>query len=311
MTVVDNLLGSILLGVLIACVLYGATTLQTFMYMQTYPKDPRFLKIMVAILWGIETLHTGFCMQFIYEYTITNFGNLEFMSTIYWAGSLTVLLGILIQLIVHSFYIRRVWILTNGSLLFTAPLVLLAGCRFGFGIATTAYSYVIVSWANFRLNKGPLVTLSVGIGCSACIDVAVAAILIYHLRKGRNGWKSSDGMLTWLSVYTINTGALTSIFSVITVLLFATEKNSIIFMAFVEMQSKLYANSFLGSLNARQHIRNKYNDQSSFALSARSQFKAATPARVDIFQDTIITEDTGTAATQPMAFADKKRDELV
>ncbi|OBZ76860.1 hypothetical protein A0H81_03441 [Grifola frondosa] len=143
------------------------------------------------------------------------------------------------------------------------------------------------------------------------IDVAVASILIYHLRKGRNGWKSSDGMLTWLSVYTINTGALTSIFSVITVLLFATEKNSIIFMAFVEMQSKLYANSFLGSLNARQHIRNKYNDQSSFALSSRSQFKAAAPARVDIFQDTVITDDTGAAATQPMAFADKKQDELV
>ncbi|OBZ69394.1 hypothetical protein A0H81_10676 [Grifola frondosa] len=117
-------------------------------------------------------------------------------------------------------------------------------------------------------------------GSSACIDVIVASVMIYYLKRGRSGLTRSDNMLVWLSVYTVNTGALTSFFSVLIVIMFAVQKESLVFAALVEMQSKLYANSFLGSLNARQHIRNKLSENSGYPtieLSNRSQFKTTVP----------------------------------
>ncbi|OBZ69408.1 hypothetical protein A0H81_10650 [Grifola frondosa] len=243
MGVIENVLGSILIGLFFACILYGVATLQAFMYMQMYPDDSRLVKYLVATVWVLETLHTGFCMQFMYAYVIWNFGNTEFMGGIYWSGGLTIFLAVLIQVTVQCFYIRRLWVLSNHSVAFTIPLV----------------------------------TLSVGMGSSACIDVIVASVLIYYLKRGRSGLRRSDNMLVWLSVYAVNTGALTSAVSVLTVVTFAVQKESLVFLALGVMQSKLYANSFLGSLNARQHIRNMLSEYPTIELSNSSQFKTTVP----------------------------------
>ena len=94
--------------------LYGMTTLQAFIYYQTYPNDSRALKylvrsstwywifpshfvhdlsigccclvspllsslvallLIVALFRILETVHTGFCMQFMYSYLVKGFGN--------------------------------------------------------------------------------------------------------------------------------------------------------------------------------------------------------------------------------------------
>ncbi|OBZ66576.1 hypothetical protein A0H81_13376 [Grifola frondosa] len=298
MSIVDDVLGSLLIGIFVACVLYGVTTLQTYMYFQMYPEDPSPLKTMVTVVWIMETIHTVFCMQFAYRYVITHFGDEKFMGEIYWSGGITVLLGIFITLAVHSFYIRRVWIVSNKSIPMTALVTFFAACRFGFGIATSVMSYSIPEWVTFRSRTAPLVTISAGIGGAAIVDVLVASCLIYYLRRSRGSWESSNNRLHLIMVYTVNTGAITSIVSVLCVILFATEKGSLAFLGLVEIQSKLYANSFLASLNARQHIRNKFNSGSNYypsiEFSSRSQYRSTVPApQVEIFQQTVVTDDNG------------------
>ncbi|OBZ69416.1 hypothetical protein A0H81_10683 [Grifola frondosa] len=294
----------------------------------------------VATVWILETIHTGFCMQYMYVYVIWNFGNAEFMGGLYWNGGvsifvllledelvntgthcqLIVIVGLFIQVTVQCFYIRRVWVLSNHSFAFTIPLVFLVLCRFGMtpslsnlyaspasttvyielkvDVATTTFTYLLPEWAAFRSKTGPLVTLSSGMGSSACIDVIVASVMIYYLKRGRSGLTRSDNMLVWLSVYTVNTGALTSFFSVLIVIMFAVQKESLVFLALVAMQSKLYANSFLGaasSLNARQHIRNMLSENSVYPtieLSSSSQFNTTVSCRMEILQETAITGDT-------------------
>ncbi|OBZ69443.1 hypothetical protein A0H81_10661 [Grifola frondosa] len=115
------------------------------------------------------------------------------------------------------------------------------------------FYYLLPEWAVFRFKIGPLVTLSCGMGSSACIDVIVASVMIYYLKRGRSALTRSDNMLVWLSVYTVNTGALTSAISVLTIIMFAVQKESLVFLALGAVQSKLYANSFLGSLNDAHH----------------------------------------------------------
>ncbi|OBZ72791.1 hypothetical protein A0H81_06960 [Grifola frondosa] len=94
---------------------------------------------------------------------------------------------------------------------------------------------------------------------------------------------------------TVNTGALTSIISVLSVILFATEPHSLAFLALTTIQSKLYSVSFLGSLNARQRIRNNMQSSPqvfpSVEFSDRNTMPATSP-QIEVFRQTVVMTDT-------------------
>ncbi|OBZ66008.1 hypothetical protein A0H81_14028 [Grifola frondosa] len=309
MSVADDILGYLLVGVCMSCVLYGVTTVQTFMYVQTYREDRLSLKMMVIAIWVMETLQTGFCINFLYMYAARHFGDFVFLGGIYWTGGITIYLGTFIQFFVLCFYVKRVWTLSNGSKGLTAPLVFLVMCRFATAIATSSYSYIYPNWVALKAQTGPLVAVVIGQGSSTLIDVAVAGILIYYLRRGRQGdWKSSDGVASFLTMYIVNTGALTSIFSLTIAITYGVEDN-LLFMALTEMQYKLYANAFLGSLNARQHIRAKYNETRTLryptiSFSNKSELSTADPQTdLEVLQEVVGTNGSvnGTSAASEIS----------
>ncbi|OBZ66544.1 hypothetical protein A0H81_13383 [Grifola frondosa] len=299
MSIVSQFIGSFLIEVFIACILYGVTTLQTFLYFQKYPNDEKMLKFMVMLVWVLESVHTAFCMLFVYEYLVIHYGEMSYLGTIHWTAGGSIISGLVITLAVHLFYVRRVWILSSKSYLLTGVVALIALTRFVCGLVSSILSYAFSEWVIYRTRIAPLVTVSIGLGAAAIVDVLVAFILAFYLNRGRNNWQSqSSGRLNLIMIYAVNTGAITSIVSVLGVIFFATMKNSLIFLGILEIQSKLYANSFLGSLNARTHIRNKYSNPAqypSFEFSTRSNIRTVAPPvpQVEVFQQTVVTNDAG------------------
>ncbi|TFK46678.1 hypothetical protein OE88DRAFT_884315 [Heliocybe sulcata] len=291
MAVVDEILGSVLVGIFIAAILYGITTTQAFMYYQNYPNDQKMLKSMVGMIWFMETLHTGFCIDFVYKYVITEFGNAKYMNHIYWSGGITVLLGVLITAMVHGYYVRRVWILSDRNIFLTLLVGFLATLRFGFGIATTVLSYTLSEWSVFRAKKVPLMTLAGGLSSAAAVDLIVAAALSYFLEKNRTGFQRSDTRINLLMAYIINTGALTTIFSLIIVIAFAAMPGSLVFLAFVEIQSKLYANSFLASLNARKQLMKSGQRATAYTSYELSHGRTGATPIIEVFHETTRTVD--------------------
>ncbi|EKM52978.1 uncharacterized protein PHACADRAFT_197410 [Phanerochaete carnosa HHB-10118-sp] len=68
--------GSLLVGGLVAAVLYGITALQTVVYCQhSATRDGWLIKITVGSLWLVDTFDMAAISQLIYWYLITNFGN--------------------------------------------------------------------------------------------------------------------------------------------------------------------------------------------------------------------------------------------
>ncbi|KAI0640562.1 hypothetical protein C8Q79DRAFT_444074 [Trametes meyenii] len=277
MALADDIVGALLIEVCLACILYGATTLQTFIYYQSTFSDSRFTKVVVATIWTLESLHTVLCMEMVYQYTITHFGDFDFLGHIYWGAGASILISVLVSAAVHGHYIRRVWIATNGSISLTILLSVLALCRFACGIGASPTFLFILSlsteeWTLFRVNISPLATVTLGLGCAAGVDVIVALVLGYSFC--REAGKQARGPQTYSSrvdpilIYAVNTGAITAIFSILSVVLFVTRKQSLIFLGLVEIQSKLYANSFLGSLN----IRGDHTDKPSNAQFATYEF---------------------------------------
>ncbi|EJF56506.1 hypothetical protein BD309DRAFT_277690 [Dichomitus squalens] len=287
-------MGGLLIEVFVACILYGITTLQTLIYYQKYANDRPFLKYLVATVWFLETAHTAFCVQFIYDYLIVDFGNVLNFLDINWGIGVTVMCSASIALCVQGYYTWRVWIVSGNSIVWTGLIGMFALARVGFGVASCALCYVYPSWPVLRSRRASLVTVSGGLGSAALVDILVALTLTVYLKRRRSmgQWpKESKNMINRILLYAVNTGAITCSASILCVILFAVQKNSLTFLGLVEIQAKLYANSFLGSLNAREHIRSK--SVRTYTSSVGSNFRIGNPRvpMLEVYQHTIIEDD--------------------
>ncbi|KZT21260.1 hypothetical protein NEOLEDRAFT_1181887 [Neolentinus lepideus HHB14362 ss-1] len=262
MDIVQDVGGTFLISLFIAAILYGVSILQTFIYYQNYPSDRRTLKMLssvnrkVAVICFIETAHTAFCVDFIYNYLITNFGNESHLGEIYWSVGVTVILGILMSGVAHSFYIRRVWIMSKHNIPLTLLLVTLALGRFVFGIIAASLLYISPNWTELHSQRLNLSTLAVGLSSGAATDIVVATSLIVSLNRQRTGFESTNSSIKRLMVYVIHTGLITSVIGVLILITYASVHRRPLFMGLVEIQSKLYANTLLASLNARAYVWN-------------------------------------------------------
>ncbi|KAI0636157.1 hypothetical protein C8Q77DRAFT_625182 [Trametes polyzona] len=311
-------IGGLLIEVFIACMLYGITTLQSFIYFQKYPNDAISLKCLVGAVWALETVHTVFCMQFLYAYLIEGFGDFAYFLQINWGIGVTVITSAGIALCVQGYYVWRVWCVSSKSILWTVAIGIFALARVAFGIGSTILSYVYPEWITFRDTKSSLITISGGLGSAALVDMLVAITLSYYLNKGRSAWhKESNSKMNMILLYAVNTGAITGTASLLCVILFATQKQSLVFLGLVEIQAKLYANSFLGSLNARAHIRNKNAPGAqypSFEFSSGNGYRATAPQvqpKVEVFQQTIVHDDRGLRTDSEFDMKNLKGGELV
>ncbi|KAK7693110.1 hypothetical protein QCA50_002676 [Cerrena zonata] len=78
-------MGGLIMELCIALILYGVTTAQAYVYLLNCKKDPWWLKLMVAAVWVLETVHTAFMLRQIYYYTIISFGDFESIAKIDWS----------------------------------------------------------------------------------------------------------------------------------------------------------------------------------------------------------------------------------
>jgi len=90
------------------------------------------------------------------------------------------------------------------------------------------------------------------LGSAAICDTAIAASLSYFLHKKRTGFKRSDEIINYLIVFSINSGLATSLISVGSLITYLVAQKLWIYTALCFLIGRLYANTFLSSLNSRQ-----------------------------------------------------------
>jgi len=93
------------------------------------------------------------------------------------------------------------------------------------------------------------------LACSAVGDLLISASLCFFYHRNRTGVKRTDRILNLLILYAINTGLLTTIVAICTVILEValrgTQWDTIPYFVL----SKCYVNSVLATLNARTKLR--------------------------------------------------------
>ncbi|TCD62139.1 hypothetical protein EIP91_007291 [Steccherinum ochraceum] len=178
---------------------------------------------------GLPLGSLALIMHSAYLFSVTDFGHPQALAVIPWSAGSSVMIGMVITACVQLFYIRRIWILSN-------------------------HNWILVAF---------VIAVCVGLSMSAAVDIIIASILIYYLYKARTGFKSTDRLIHALMAYTVNSGFITMICSTLSVISFFVLPQSLVFAGLVQMSSKLYANSFLGTLNARQRLRKRSNAPST------------------------------------------------
>ncbi|KAF8913735.1 hypothetical protein CPB84DRAFT_1840537 [Gymnopilus junonius] len=304
---IDNTFGAAYIGVVVAGMLYGVSFVQTWYYFLKYRQDVWYIKTLVAAVWMFETVHQALISHTVYYYVITNYNSPDTLGKIVWSVLLEVLFNVrrqliarflpakidpqgLIGLLVQSFLTLRVWRLSGNNVPLTMVVgTLVLGCfgiaficmsfadnnfsklyYLGCSVAFTVQSLQLQTWVDLAQLKG----LSMAVNLlGAATDVIIAAALFVFLHRSRTGFKKSDTMISKLIAFTVSTGLLTSICAVASLVSILASGNTLIYVAFYFTLGRLYSNSVLATLNARQIIRRlgENSDELSFSLQSVSK----------------------------------------
>ncbi|KAF9554444.1 hypothetical protein CPC08DRAFT_753671 [Agrocybe pediades] len=241
--VLHNTFGAAFVGLVVASLLHGVSIVQAWYYF-THQKDPWGLKSIVAAVMFFDTIHEILISHTVYTYVVTDWGNADELDKIVWSG--------LTAFLVQSFLTLRVWRLSKGNKLLTGIVCTLVLGELGCVIAYTGMSIHFQTYQ--QLAKLKYLSILVN-ALAAAGDVLIAASLCALLHFSRTGFQRSDTMINKLIMFSVNTGVLTSLCAVASLISITVAGNTFLYIAFFFCIGRLYTNSLLATLNARKSIR--------------------------------------------------------
>jgi len=268
----DNTFGVFLVGVVISATLYGVTCVQTWYYFSRYSSDPWYIRLLVAAVLVSDSVHQALITHTVYTYLVTDFGVYGDLTKLVWSLIVEVLFNGLTALLVQCFLAMRVYRLSNKSIIATAAVMSLVIGEFVLVVIYVAKAINLTTFVQLTELK-PL-SMSVN-AVAAAGDVLIAAFLCTLLQQSRTGFRKSDTMISKLILFSINTGLLTSVCAVMSLISITVWPNTFIYIAFYFCLGRLYCNSLLATLNARKSLRGDSRDE-NMSLSLQGIQKSTT-----------------------------------
>ncbi|KZP19023.1 hypothetical protein FIBSPDRAFT_1045778 [Athelia psychrophila] len=242
--------GFILIGVFISLMLFGIVVSQTFAYYQNCENDTRWLKCFVAVLFAFDLLSSILAMAWMYSLLIDNWGVIEAFTHGDWllAGD-PIIIGIVAGM-AQCFFAWRIYVITSSRWM-TASIACCALVTACGGIGTGIASVWVREYALFVNFKQIIIIFLVS---AAIGDLGITVALTYHLRSRKGSFEATDRILDNIIRLTIQNGFLTAIVAIVDMVVYLAYAQPY-HMAISFVMPKLYTNTVLSSLNARQHMR--------------------------------------------------------
>ncbi|KAJ3559461.1 hypothetical protein NM688_g334 [Phlebia brevispora] len=238
--------GPIFVGVVLNILLYGIMITQTFLYFTVYKKDKIWMKLFVASLFICDTLNTCFDITFLYEPLVNQFGNDDALASATWVFATDPAMTAIIALLVQSFFAWRVKVLTNNMIV-TCVVVFCSICQCCGGLGTAIAVGIVPRFTEFHKFE---VIVVVWLAFSAVTDTLITLALVWHLRRHKTGFSSTDDVVNKIIRLTVQTGMITAVCAIVDLIAFLATPTGI-HLIFNLPLSKLYTNSLMSSLNSR------------------------------------------------------------
>ncbi|KAJ7597907.1 hypothetical protein C8J56DRAFT_330499 [Mycena floridula] len=250
--ILDTTFGAAFVGVIVGACLHGVSCVQAWYYF-THHNDRWPLRLLVAAVFIFDTIHQILISHCVYVYLVSNFSNPTGLTVIVWSLLVEVLFNGFTALLVQSFLTVRVWRLSNKNFWITSVIFSLVLAEFS---CVVSYAGIAITQDQTFVELGKLKAISITVNALAAAgDVIIAATLCFLLHTSRTGFQRSDTMINKLIMFAVNTGLLTSLCAVASLISIVTAPNTFLYIAFFFIIGRLYSNSLLATLNARQMIR--------------------------------------------------------
>ncbi|KIJ06304.1 hypothetical protein PAXINDRAFT_20494 [Paxillus involutus ATCC 200175] len=270
--------GATLAGVFGSLVLYGASILQTFIYYLSYPDDRAWKKLLVAIVFLLETVHSVLACAGIWNWLIQNFGNFANIEVLHPTILIPIIIACVVAFVVKTYFVWRIRCLSTGRFKQIFPAVMMPLITAFLALGCCERSAVMVPttnnncrWADYTAKAlmTPILTVladpvltKVGyasLGISAAVDVIIATAMFVLLAKGRDQFnKHTDRILFRWTLISIHTGFWTALFAVLTIILYATYPSNSLYTITYFPLCELYCNTLLANFNARSWVRSSH-----------------------------------------------------
>ncbi|KAI9068170.1 hypothetical protein FKP32DRAFT_1754617 [Trametes sanguinea] len=246
-------LSGLIIGFAFSATLYGITIMQAYVYYRRYLQDGAALKLFIAFLIVLDTLTTAFAAHGLHTYVVDDYLQPSKVNTIVWSLITENYLCILTAVVVQFYFAQRLWILSRRSIALTGTIAVLALVSLGTGTWVGAEMFISPSLALYGTIKARVLA-AVCSGSRTLADILICAGLCYFLHTNKSGLRQSNTLIDKLMVYAIQRGLVTTVgqlFDFVTILAAPT---SFLYLPVILMQSKLYTNLLLATLNVRSYL---------------------------------------------------------
>ncbi|OCB90582.1 hypothetical protein A7U60_g2199 [Sanghuangporus baumii] len=251
-TSLDDTVGSLYFAAMFSMGLWGAGTVQLYIYYNNYPKDALWLKTYVFTVWFLDTLHQALLIGMSHGYLILGFGNFNILLTLDPLLVCALFVGGVVCVMVQAIFVMRIWKLSERNIFLVIFVASLVVAQFG---ATCLYFVKAVQADTFKDLMGAMTITRIVNSVTAAADSTIALSLVILLHRTRSGFRRSETTINRLILFTINTGLVTSICAILGLVLGCVLFDTLLFMFFYLSIARLYANSFLAALNSRNSLR--------------------------------------------------------
>ncbi|KAK1219356.1 hypothetical protein PQX77_017931 [Marasmius sp. AFHP31] len=233
--------------------------------------DPLGLKVLVAVVVGLDFIHQVCTSHWLYMTFVTNFGLVDkltilppsYLGMAFPTGFVTFLVQkyVVDVLDAHpdsnkspSFYVWRIWKLSNKNWL-VAGFIFICTCG---QEALQIYSLSVVAQnPDSSLFTGTLTSIVIAVnGMGAGIDVIIAIAMVHPhsylpdpVRVSR-----TNRVLRQIAIYSVTTGAATGLCAILVFVAALTLPGNWV-LTFYLMLTRMYSNSLLATLNVRDSMR--------------------------------------------------------
>ncbi|KAI0671632.1 hypothetical protein C8Q78DRAFT_786875 [Trametes maxima] len=260
-------IGVVLVGLAVTTCLFGVATGQAGWYYKHYGHDRKLLQFLVATVWCLDACHLMLYGATMWVYLVDKKFVASGMTNLPWMSNVQILCNAFVVIVVQSFYTFRIMSLSK-SLILTAALALFVVADFGLASTLFIESFMIES-VNDDIN---LQAFDVALNAvTAATDLLLSGTLVTLLVRSRTGSRGSNRLINRLLFYTINTGLLTSVCAVLSLLTVLLLPAASIYVVFYYIGTHLYSISLLSMLNARAGLRTRVSDDPHYTDVATSR----------------------------------------
>jgi len=260
-----------LVGNMLAMMLWGIEALQLVWYFVHYGDDPIFIKLYTLFLFAVGTAQIAVLFALNYVVLITHYGNVKFMLQVQPLGDANISLLSVVSLLSQTFFVFRIFkfaerpIFKYGMPFLLAPLIV-----YQF-IGLQLYLALGVNFSSLTQSAKLEEYIISSFGVQSAVDISIAVIMCTLLYVRRTGLNRADRFLSDLILASIYTGACTAILAIsIIIIIQVTTRQQLTFATPFSMLPSMYVNSVLCNLNIRKFIRKHGRGKADTTISLTS-----------------------------------------